>query len=100
MYRVPYHVKPNRPIAIPPNIALKTARDAERGTVPAKALTLASAAVSHAWLKTSMIRKTRIPIAKALRKPFFLKLTFRRTAIGMPRRIVRPAIAPRMSSWR
>jgi hypothetical protein len=95
MYLLPYHVRPRRPIPIPPNIAARSTTATQSGAVPAKAPVAAVAVVVQAWLRTSTMRNIKIPVANALRKPFFFKLTFWITASGMPRRIVRPAKAPR-----
>src|SRR6058998_2956736 len=73
----------------------------EGDSVPTYALVTASFVGTHALASTSDIRKTRIPIESAFRNPFFRELTLWSRAIGRPRKMVSPAIAPssRSSVW-
>jgi len=68
------------------------------GALPAKASLAAVDADSQAWLKISIIRNTNIPIAKALRNPFFFMLRCWSAATGRPKKIVKPAIEPKSKS--
>jgi hypothetical protein len=75
MYLLPYHASPKRPIPIPPNIAAKSTIATHKGAIPVKALLAASELVTQEWPSTSTIRNIRIPVANALSKPFFFRLT-------------------------
>src|SRR6266699_5270378 len=99
--------EPRSPKASPPKTAIRSvaasATDQFTATVldathiaafPVKALDATHVAVFQAWLKTSMTRNSRMPIDRALRKPFLRGLTFWRIARGRPRKIVKPAMAP------
>jgi len=111
MYFASYATSPNSPSASPPKTAIRSvaasAMDQFTATMvdpahvavfPVKALDATHVAVFHAWLNTSITRNSRMPIDRALRKPFLRELTFWRIARGRPRNIVKPAIAPNSRS--
>src|SRR6266536_3556763 len=54
---------------------------------------------SIAWLSTSQNRKSRIPVAVAVKKAFSYGDSQCIRPIGRPRKIVRPAIAPSSKVW-
>src|SRR5205809_966011 len=70
---------------------------------PAKALQSESSSAfwtgSRPFARTSQSRKTRIPVASALRAAWRRGSACRTRARGRPRRIVPPATAPRTRIW-
>jgi len=66
------------------------------GALPANASLAAVDADSQAWLKTSIMRNTNMPIAKALRNPFFFGLRCWSAATGRPKKIVKQQLILRV----
>ena len=89
-----YNANPINPIAIPPKNAMKSKIASDHDAFPAKASFAVVAVVSHDWVKTSIIKKIKMPRESAFRNPFCLGLRCGSKASGRPKKIVNPAIAP------